>query len=59
MSAPGDLGNEFVSSILAERTPEVDIAMALNMTIPGVIAHRSACKDGELLKIPQYSFDRV
>lgn len=55
----GDLGNEFVSSILAERTPEVDIAMALNMTIPGVIAHRSACKDGELLKIPQYSFDRV
>lgn len=55
----GDLGNEFVSSILEERTPEIDIAMALNMTVPGIIAHRSACKDGELLAIPQYSFDRV
>ncbi|NQT92137.1 MAG: gfo/Idh/MocA family oxidoreductase, partial [Lentisphaerae bacterium] len=55
----GDLGNEFVSSIIEERTPEIDIAMALNMTVPGVIAHRSACKGGELLKIPQYSFDRV
>lgn len=55
----GDLSNEFVSSVLEERTPEIDIAMALNMTVPGIIAHRSACRDGELLKIPQYSFDRV
>jgi len=55
----GDLSNEFVSAILEARTPEIDIAMALNMTVPGIIAHRSACRDGELLKIPQYSFDRV
>jgi hypothetical protein len=51
----GPLGNEFVSSILEERKPLIDIAWALNMTVPGIIAHRSALKDGELLKIPQYS----
>jgi hypothetical protein len=28
-----------------------------NMTAPGVIAHRSALKNGELLKIPQYEFE--
>ena len=34
----------------------VDIAMALNMTVAGVVAHKSALKDGELMKIPQYKF---
>ena len=53
----GPLGNEFVTSILQQRKPLVDVALALNMTIPGVIAHRSALKDGELMKIPQYKFE--
>ena len=51
----GDLSNEFVMSILEERRPEMDIVMALDMSVSGIVAHRSACKDGELLKIPQYS----
>jgi hypothetical protein len=34
--------------------PLVDVAMALNMTVPGIVAHQSALKDGELMKIPQY-----
>lgn len=50
----GYLMNEFVMSILEDRKPLVDIAMALNMTVPGVIAHQSAMKHGELLKIPQF-----
>ena len=41
-------------SILQERQPLVDIASALNMTVAGIVAHRSALKDGELMKIPQY-----
>jgi predicted dehydrogenase len=50
----GYLMNEFVLSILEDRKPMVDIVAALNMTVPGVIAHQSALKGGELLKIPQF-----
>ena len=52
----GHLTEEFVRSILLSRKPLVDIAMALNMTVAGIVAHQSALKDGELLKIPQYKF---
>lgn len=52
----GYLCNEFISSILQDRKPLVDIAMALNLTVAGIVAHQSALKDGELLKIPQYEF---
>ncbi len=50
----GHLMNEFVTAILQDRKPLVDIARALNMTVAGIVAHQSALKDGELLKIPQY-----
>jgi len=30
------------------------VAMALNLTVAGIVAHQSALKDGELKKIPQY-----
>ena len=51
----GYLMNEFVLSILQDRKPLVDITMALNLTVSGIIAHQSALKNGELMKIPQYS----
>jgi hypothetical protein len=51
----GYLMNEFVTSILEERAPLVDISRALNMTVAGIVAHQSALKDGELLKIPQFT----
>ena len=47
--------NEFVTAILQDRTPLVNVAWALNMSVAGVISHQSALKDGELLKIPQYT----
>jgi predicted dehydrogenase len=50
----GHLTNEFVHAILQDRKPLVDICQALNMTASGIVAHQSALKDGELLKIPQY-----
>ena len=52
----GYLGHEFVLSIIEERKPSIDVAQALNMTVPGIVAHQSALKGGELLKIPQYRF---
>jgi hypothetical protein len=51
----GYLMNEFVSSILLNRKPLVDIATALNLTVSGIVAHHSAEKDGELLKVPQFA----
>jgi len=50
----GQLMNEFVTAILEDRTPLVNVAWALNMSVAGVVAHQSALKDGELMKIPQY-----
>ncbi len=50
----GYLGNEFVMSILEGRKPLIDVGWALNMTVAGIVAHQSALKDGELMKIPQY-----
>ena len=50
----GYLGHEFVMSILEKRLPLVNIAWALNLTVAGIVAHQSALKDGERMKIPQY-----
>ena len=51
----GYLMSEFVEAILLDREPLVDVAQSLNMTVSGIVAHQSALKDGELMKIPQYS----
>jgi hypothetical protein len=50
----GQLTNDFIESILLDRKPTVNVGDALNMTVAGVIAHKSALKDGEWMKIPQY-----
>lgn len=53
--ASGYLMNEFITAILEDRKPLVDIVMALNMTVAGIVAHQSAMKNGELMKIPQFT----
>lgn len=50
----GRLTNDFIESILLDRKPIVDIGDALNMTLAGMIAHKSCLKGGEWMKIPQY-----
>jgi len=50
----GPLANEFITSILEDRQPLVNIYEALAMTVPGIVAHQSALKDGETLNVPQY-----
>jgi len=50
----GYLMNDFVESVILDRTPLVHIAAALNMTVSGIVAHQSALRDGELMKIPRY-----
>lgn len=51
----GYLGCDFVDAILKDQETAVGIIDALNMTVPGYYAHLSAVKDGETLKIPQYT----
>lgn len=51
----GHLMNDFVTAILVGRKPLVDVLAALHMTVPGIVAHQSALKDGETLKVPHYT----
>ncbi|NLS91066.1 MAG: Gfo/Idh/MocA family oxidoreductase [Planctomycetaceae bacterium] len=51
----GYLCNEFTLSVIEDRTPLVNIAQALNMTVCGIVASQSCLKDGERLKVPTYS----
>ena len=51
----GYLCDEFVRACLTNSEPRVNnIAWALNMTVAGIVAHESALKDGETMKIPTY-----
>ncbi|HUU90856.1 MAG TPA: Gfo/Idh/MocA family oxidoreductase [Phycisphaerae bacterium] len=50
----GLLADEFVTAILEDRRPLVNVYEALAMTVPGIVAHQSALKDGETLNVPQY-----
>jgi predicted dehydrogenase len=47
---------EFVNAVLENREPTVNVYEALAMTAPGIVAHQSALKDGETMRVPQ--FDR-
>ena len=55
----GLLADEFVTAILEDRQPLVNVYEALAMTVPGIVAHQSALKDGETLKVPQYDAPRA
>lgn len=46
--------SHFIESILLDQTPIVNVCDALNMTLSGVLAHQSALRGGEWMKIPQY-----
>jgi predicted dehydrogenase len=46
--------HEFVSALMENREPAVNLYEALAMTVPGIIAHQSALKGGEQLRIPTF-----
>jgi len=50
----GLLMQEFIYAILDDRRPLIDVYEALAMTVPGIVAHRSALRDGERLPVPVY-----
>lgn len=50
----GRLTDDFITAILLQRKPIVDVSEALNMTLAGIMAHQSARKEGEWMKIPRF-----
>jgi len=42
--------------LLQDRKPLVDVAMSLNMTVGGIVAHQSAMKGGEWIKVPHFEY---
>ncbi len=46
--------HEFVDAVLKQRKPAVNIYEAVAYTAPGIVAHQSALKGGEQMKIPQF-----
>lgn len=48
------LTHEFISALIQERRPAIDIYDSLAMTAPGIVAHESALRGGEQMKIPQF-----
>jgi len=46
--------HEFIDALINNRQPEDGIFQALAYTVPGIVAHQSALKDGESMKIPNF-----
>jgi len=51
------LTHEFIDALVNERKPAIDVYESLAYTAPGIVAHESALRGGESMKIP--SFDRA
>ncbi|MCX6376489.1 MAG: Gfo/Idh/MocA family oxidoreductase [Armatimonadetes bacterium] len=48
------LTHEFIDALVNERPPTIDIYESLAITVPGIIAHKSALEGGKQMKIPQF-----
>lgn len=48
------LVHEFITACVQQRQPRVNAWQAVRFMAPGVIAHKSALRDGELLEIPDW-----
>lgn len=46
--------HEFIDALLNDRQPTVNIHEAIAYTAPGIVAHQSALKGGECMKIPNF-----
>ena len=50
----GFICSKFINALVEEREPEIDVYESLAMTVPGIVAHLSALKGGEQLKVPAF-----
>ena len=48
------LVHEFVDAVAHDRTPAINVWEAVRYMAPGVMAHKSAMRDGEVLEVPDW-----
>ena len=48
------LTHEFIDALIHSRKPAVDVYEAVAFTAPGIVAHQSALKGGEQMKVPGF-----
>lgn len=48
------LSAEFINALVEDRDTAIPFYDSLAMTVPGIVAHQSALKDGEHMKVPQF-----
>lgn len=48
------LTHEFIDALVNERRPAIDVYESLAYTVPGIVAHQSALKGGQQMKIPNF-----
>ena len=48
------LAHEFIDAIAQNRTPAINVWEAVRYMAAGVMAHKSALRDGELLSVPDW-----
>jgi len=48
------LTHEFIDALIHGRAPAIGINEALNMTVPGIVAHQSSLSGGQQMKIPLF-----
>ena len=48
------LTHEFVDALVNERPPAIDVYESIAYTAPGIVAHQSALRGGESLRVPVY-----
>lgn len=46
--------HEFIDALINNRSPKVNIYEAIAYTAPGIVAHQSALKGGEYMKVPGF-----
>jgi len=48
------LTHEFVTAFIEDREPVIDMAMALDFCVPGIVAHQSCFEGGKQLEVPLF-----
>jgi len=50
------LAHEFLTALLEDREPYPNAQQSANITCVGILAHESAMKGGEIIKLPEFTF---
>lgn len=50
----GQLTHDFITCILENKKPWIDVRLSLNLSVPGIVAHESALQHGKTMAIPYF-----